>query len=200
MLRVGITGGIGSGKSTVCRIFEILGIPVYYADNAAKQLMRDNSELKQEIILHFGEDSYSKGELNRAHISNIAFSDPSKLQLLNSLVHPRTIRDAEEWMKRQTTPYVLKEAALIFESGSNLSLDYVIGVSAPRKLRIERIMSRDHISKELVEKKIDQQMQEEEKMKRCDHVILNDEEHLLTEQVLFIHQQLLALSKEKLNG
>ncbi len=195
MLHVGITGGIGSGKTTVCRIFEVLGVPVYYADDAAKFLMNQDIDLKQEIIINFGELAYSNGTLNRTYISNIVFSNPEKLKLLNSLVHPRTIRDAEEWMKRQRTPYTLKEAALLFESGSNQSLDYVIGVSAPREIRLQRTMQRDKISMDLAEKKINQQMDEEEKLKRCDFVILNDETNSLIQQVLSIYDRLLILSK-----
>jgi dephospho-CoA kinase len=200
MLRIGITGGIGSGKTTVCHIFEVLGIPVYYADEAAKVLMNQEGELKREIIKHFGESSYVDGKLNRTYISSIVFSNPEKLKLLNSLVHPRTISEAEEWMKRQNSPYALKEAALIFESGSQQSLDYVIGVSAPKEIRISRSMQRDKISKELAEKKISQQMNEEEKMKLCDFLIINDETISLIQQVLSVHEQLLSLSKSRANG
>jgi dephospho-CoA kinase len=200
MLRIGITGGIGSGKTTICRIFEVLGIPVYYADDAAKTLMNQEGDLKQEIINHFGESSYVDGKLNRTYISGIVFSNPDKLKLLNNLVHPRTISDAEEWMKRQKSPYALKEAALIFESRSQQSLDYVIGVSAPKEIRISRTMQRDKISKELAEKKISQQMNEEEKMKLCDFLIINDETISLIQQVLSVHEQLLSLSKSRANG
>lgn len=200
MLRIGITGGIGSGKTTVCRIFEVLGIPVYYADDAAKELMNRDGELKQEIIKNFGEASYLEGKLNRTYISGIVFSAPEKLKLLNSLVHPRTIQDAEDWMKKQNSPYALKEAALIFESGSQQSLDYVIGVAAPLEVRISRTIQRDKISNELAEKKINQQMNEEEKMKLCHFLIKNDETSSLIQQVLSVHEQLLSLSKSRANG
>ena len=200
MLRIGITGGIGSGKTTVCRIFEVLGIPVYYADDAAKELMNREGELKQEIIKNFGEASYLEGKLNRTYISGIVFSAPEKLKLLNSLVHPRTIQDAEEWMKKQNSPYALKEAALIFESGSQQSLDYVIGVTAPLEIRTSRTMQRDNISKELAEKKINQQMNEEEKMKLCHFLIKNDETSSLIHQVLSVHEQILSFSKSRANG
>lgn len=118
MIRVGLTGGIGSGKSTVARVFEVLGIPVYYADEATRQLMNTDEALKKEIINNFGEESYSNGQLNRPYIASIVFNDKEKLELLNALTHPATIRHANDWMQQQTTPYVIKEAALIFESGS----------------------------------------------------------------------------------
>src|SRR5690242_3390752 len=135
MLKVGLTGGIGSGKTTVARIFEVLGIPVYYADDATKQLMNNDPGIKESIIKNFGERSYVNNTLDRKWLASIVFNDKEKLALLNSLTHPATIRHAEEWMKKQTTPYIIKEAALLFESGANLSLDKVIGVYAPLPLR-----------------------------------------------------------------
>ena len=189
MIRVGLTGGIGSGKSVVAKVFETLGIPVYYADDAAKNLMNTNEELKTAIIKNFGEGSYSNGELNRKYISSIVFNDAEKLELLNSLTHPATIRDAEEWMKRQTSTYIIKEAALLFESGAHKILDIVIGVSAPLPLRINRAMARDGATKEEILKRINRQMDEEEKMKSCDFVIINNEEELIIPQVLELHQK-----------
>ncbi|MBN8673993.1 MAG: dephospho-CoA kinase [Chitinophagales bacterium] len=191
MIRVGLTGGIGSGKSTVARVFEVLGIPVYYADEATRQLMNTDEALKKEIIKHFGEESYSNGRLNRPYIASIVFNDKEKLDLLNALTHPATIRHANDWMQQQTTPYVIKEAALIFESGSAENLDYVIGVSAPKPLRIQRVMERDQISAEEVQKRIDRQLSEDMKMKLCDFVLVNNEQELLTPQVLALHEQLL---------
>lgn len=191
MIRVGLTGGIGSGKSTVARVFEVLGIPVYYADEATRQLMNTDEALKKEIIKHFGEESYSNGRLNRPYIASIVFNDKEKLDLLNALTHPATIRHANDWMQQQTTPYVIKEAALIFESGSAENLDYVIGVSAPKPLRIQRVMERDQISAEEVQKRMDRQLSEDMKMKLCDFVLVNNEQELLTPQVLALHEQLL---------
>ena|SRR5665213_1208387 len=146
MLRIGITGGIGSGKSTVSNIFSVLGIPVYDSDSASKRLMEEDTELKKKIIQSFGEESYSKGNLNRKYLSEQVFTDQKKIELLNSIVHPATIKDAEEWMIKQKAPYTIKEAALIFESGSNKLLDLVIGVSSPLPLRIERTIQRGNIS------------------------------------------------------
>jgi dephospho-CoA kinase len=194
MLRVGLTGGIGSGKSTVAKIFEVLGIPVYYADDAARHIMNTDEELKKDIIQQFGIESYVNGQLNRAYIAALVFNDKEKLALLNSLTHPATIRDANQWMQQQTSSYTIKEAALIFESGSAEHLDYVIGVYTPLPLRMKRIMDRDHITKEEVQQRMSRQIDEEIKMRLCDKVIVNDEQQLVTTQVLQIHEQLMAKS------
>jgi dephospho-CoA kinase len=190
MLRVGLTGGIGSGKTTVARIFEILGIPVYYADDAAKRLMNENDLLREKIIRHFGEGTYTGGSLNRSHLSSLVFSSPGKLALLNSLVHPVTIEDAEQWMLLQSTRYAIKEAALVFETDAWKRLDLVIGVDAPYELRLQRSMQRDQLTRGQVEARMDRQMDEAEKMERCDFVVVNDEQQLLIPQVISLHEML----------
>jgi len=197
LLKIGLTGGIGSGKSTVARIFEILGIPVYYADNAAKRLMNTDPALREQIIAAFGAEAYTGGQLNRQYLAQQVFQDEKKLTKLNSLVHPATIYDAENWIAAQASPYTVKEAALIFESGSEKLLDYVIGVSAPQELRIQRTMQRDNISREEVLKRIQQQMDEKLKMERCNFIVYNDEEQPVLPQVIALHRQLLELAKEK---
>lgn len=194
MLKVGITGGIGSGKTTVAKIFEVLGIPVYYADDAARNLVNEDEQIRQAIISEFGKESYTGNQLNRPFIATIVFNDKSKLEKLNAITHPATIEHANEWMKKQHSPYTLKEAALLFESGSVEHLDYVIGVYSPIELRIKRIMARDHISAEDVQKRIDRQMNEEEKMKRCHTVIINDEKQPVLPQVLQLHEKLLRIN------
>ena len=191
MLRIGLTGGIGSGKSTVARIFSVLGIPIYSADDASKRLMAEDAELRNSIISSFGNESYTDGILNRKYLSDQVFNDSEKIKLLNSLVHPVTLRDAAEWMKKQKTPYVIKEAALIFESGSQKMLDYVIGVKAPLALRIERTMKRDNVTLHEVNARIDLQMDEEEKLHLCDYLIVNDEKQMLIPQVLALHEKFL---------
>jgi dephospho-CoA kinase len=191
MLKIGLTGGIGSGKTTVAQIFEVLSIPVYYADIAARYLMNNDPELKKKIITSFGTDAYKNGELNRSYLGSVVFPDSEKLKLLNSLVHPVTIRDSEKWMKNQKTPYAVKEAALIFEAGLEKYLDYVIGVTAPESLRIQRAAERDHAPVEKVIDRMRQQMDEKEKISRCDFVIENDGIHALLPQVLHIHETLL---------
>lgn len=195
MIRIGLTGGIGSGKSTVARIFEVLGIPVYYADDAARQLMNENDQLKASIIQHFGNESYSGGQLNRSYIASIVFSNNEKLELLNSLTHPITIRHAADWMQKQTTPYIIKEAALIFETGSAEHLDYVIGVYSPKAIRVKRVMDRDGASEEQVLKRMDRQMNEEMKMRLCDFVIKNTEQELVMPQVLALHDKFLGMQQ-----
>ena len=194
MLRIGLTGGIGSGKTTVAQIFGVLGIPVYSSDDAAKRLMNEDEDLKKKIIESFGKESYQNGELNRKYVANEAFSDPEKIKLLNSMVHPATIKDASAWMEKQNAPYVIKEAALIFESGSDEFLDYVIGVKSPLNLRIERTMKRNNVTAEEVASRMKLQMDEVEKMNRCDFIIVNDEKEMLIPQVLSLHQKFLELT------
>jgi dephospho-CoA kinase len=193
MLRIGLTGGIGSGKSTVAKIFETLGIPVYYADDAAKTLMNTDPALKEAIIKNFGAQAYSNNQLNRSYLASIVFTNKEKLELLNSLTHPATIHAANEWIKKQTSPYIIKEAALLFESRADKHLDHIIGVAAPLELRIKRVMERDGLSKEAILQRINRQMDEEEKMKRCDFVIINDETQLVLPQVLVLHNQFIAV-------
>lgn len=193
-LRIGLTGGIGSGKSTVAKVFEVLGIPVYYADEAAKHLMNEDPQLREQLLQHFGPGTYDNGVLNRKYLAGIVFNDPTQLELLNSLVHPVTIRDGERWMAQQTSPYAIKEAALIFESGSQSHLDHVIGVSAPDALRIHRTMQRDHITRDEVIARMGKQIKQVIKMRLCDFVIYNDEQQALMPQVMQLHEKLLALA------
>jgi dephospho-CoA kinase len=195
MLKIGLTGGIGSGKSTVAQIFETLGIPVYYADEAAKKLMNEDPELKKEITAAFGAAAYPDGRLDRRYMAALVFEDPRQLARLNSLVHPVTLRDAEQWMERQQTPYAVKEAAIIFEAKLRPYYDYVIGVTAPESLRIERVMKRDQSSRDKIQQRIRQQMDDQEKMKLCDFVILNDGQQSVLKQVLALHAELLEKSR-----
>jgi dephospho-CoA kinase len=197
MLRIGLTGGIGSGKTTVAKIFELLDVPVYYADDEAKRIMNGDVALKKEIQKHFGEEAYINGELNRSYLASKVFNDKNKLALLNSLVHPATLSDADEWFNKQTTNYAIKEAALIFEAGSK-NLDHVIGVYAPAELRIKRSMERDGVNREKVIERMNRQMDEETKMKLCDFILKNDEQELLIPQVLALHEKLVAIAKEKI--
>lgn len=197
MLKVGLTGGIGSGKTTIAKMFELLNIPVYYADDASKRLYHTDKDLIANIKKHFGEDIYTHEQLNRSKLAAIVFNDPDKLELLNQLVHPPTIRDAQEWMNKQIAPYVIKEAALLFESGSAEGLDYIIGVQAPLHHRIKRVMERDGVKREDVINRANRQIDVDIKMRLCDFVIVNNDQELVIPQVLELHSKFLEMAKSK---
>lgn len=194
MLKVGITGGIGSGKTIVCQVFHTLGIPVFYADDAAKYLMEHDETLINDIKTLFGDDIYADKTLNRKELSAIVFKDPAKLQQLNALVHPATVQYARDWMQKQQSPYAIKEAAIFFESGTYVDMDIMIGVSAPLELRIQRAIARSNAARNEIMDRISRQMDQDEKMNRCDYVIKNDEVQPIIPQVLNLHQILLQKS------
>lgn len=187
-LKVGITGGIGSGKSTIRQIFSVLGIPTYDADSRAKWLMENDSELIANISKAFGPQAYSSGKLNRAYLADRVFSNKMEIEILNGLVHPAVGRDFKEWCANQTSVYVLKEAALLIESGSYKELDHLLLVTSPEELRIDRILQRDpNRTRSDVEKIIANQLSDSEKEKYADFIIINDERSLVTLEVLKIH-------------
>ena len=193
MFKVGITGGIGSGKTLITKVFSVFGIPVYDADSRAKVLMVSDPELKESIKTNFGEESYYKdGGLNKKHLSKV-FAEGSKLKVLNSLVHPKVGQDFLNWTQENSNaPYIIKEAALLFESGSYKLLDKVITVFTPLDLRIKRVSLRDaDRSEEQIMEIVSKQLPEEEKMKKADFVIYNDESQSLILQVLSLHQYFL---------
>ena len=195
MIKVGITGGIGSGKTTVCEIFERLCVPVYYADKQAKYLMETDKKLREAIRQLFGDEAFdSENNLNRAFIAGIVFKDEEKLLALNALVHPAVKADYDSWnaiLARKEYPYSLKEAALLVESGSYKDLDKLIVVSAPLEDRIKRVMARDNITAEQVKARIDAQLPESEKVKLADYVIDNNLIMELVPQVGKVHLDLL---------
>lgn len=194
-MQIGITGGIGSGKSLVCKIFNALGVPTYDADSRAKMVMTTDGILVEAIKKEFGILSYdAKGTLNRQYLANTVFNQPEKLKRLNELVHPRVALDYEQWVHTQANvKYVLKEAALLFESGSYQALHKVIVVIAPETLRIQRVLQRDtQRSAEQTREIIRNQMAEDEKIRRADYVITNDETTLLIPQVLNLHNQFIV--------
>jgi dephospho-CoA kinase len=192
MLKIGITGGIGSGKSTVCRIFETFGIPVYYADDRAKAIMVEDEELIQKLKKAFGDFVYLQdGSLNRAGLAEVVFNDKKKLELLNSIVHPAVYRDGEKWqMAQKNVPYTLKENAIMFETGGHQFMDKVITVFASKDVRLERVMKRDGTDSATIEARMDKQMADEEKVKLADFVIYNDGKQALIPQIWTIHQTL----------
>jgi dephospho-CoA kinase len=188
MLNIGITGGIGVGKTTVCRIFETLDIPVYYSDYRAKRLMTGNKKVKAAIKALFGSEAYFKnGRLNRKHIGGKVFQDKSLLEALNAIVHPAVFADAVSWVQEQQAPYVLQEAALLVESGRYKMFDKLIVVSAPEAVKIERVRQRDRKSIAEVQAIIDKQMPDKLKIEKADFVIINDGKTALIPQVLAIH-------------
>ncbi|HEY5824695.1 MAG TPA: dephospho-CoA kinase [Cyclobacteriaceae bacterium] len=194
-LQVGITGGIGSGKSLVCKIFQCLGVPTYDADSRAKYVMTTDTILVEQIQKEFGTLSYNpKGVLNRKYLADTVFSDPGQLEKLNCLVHPRVAVDYSNWVvSHSDTRYVIKEAALLFESGSANALDKIIAVYAPEAVRIQRVLKRDvHRTEQALKEVIQNQMNEEEKRDKADYVILNDDSLLVIPQVLQLHKQFSA--------
>lgn len=191
--QIGITGGIGSGKSVICRIFRAIGVPVYDADERARELMLTDRVLIDQIKQEFGKQAYfDDGRINRKLISDSVFGKPDRLNALNRLVHPRVREDYYQWLKRhQQEPYVIREAALIFEAGVWDGLDKVLVVSAPEELRIERVLSRDtHRTREDVERIMKSQMPESEKLRRADFIIYNDETRMVIPQVLEFHNSI----------
>jgi dephospho-CoA kinase len=196
MLKVGLTGGIGSGKSLVAKMFALLGVPVFNADDVAKFLMENNSELASAIQQAFGRETYKNGRLNRSFLASKVFTDPERLKFLNNLVHPVTIAYAKKWMEKQTTLYVLKEAALFFETGSNREMNLMIGVYAPEDMRLERALKRGGHTRSEILARMSNQMNEEEKMKRCDYLLYNDDSRSVIEQVLGLHELLTGIAQK----
>ena len=190
MLKVGLTGGIGSGKTTVSEIFHSLGIPVYNSDKRAKYLMENDSSLRVAIIQYFGEESYRSEGLNRLYLSEQVFSDKSKLQKLNSIVHPVVGNDFALWCKNQSAPFVLKEAAILIESGAYKGLDKIIVVTASENVRMERVMERDGVKASEVRDRINNQMTDSERLQYADFIIDNDGIQMLISQVKEVFNKL----------
>ncbi len=194
MLLVGITGGIGSGKTTVCKIFEVLGIPIYYADDRAKLLMHDNIKLVAALKEAFGEEIYQNGQLDRPVLAAKVFNDTAKLEKLNSLVHPAVAEDSVNWqMEHLDAPYTLREAALLFEVGTYKALNKIVMVTAPLDVRLKRVMARDKVTEEQVLARINSQWPEEKKIELADFIITNDGQELIP-QVMAVHAELMELA------
>ncbi|RZK53327.1 MAG: dephospho-CoA kinase [Pedobacter sp.] len=196
MLKIGITGGIGSGKTTVCKVFETLGIPVFYADTVAKEIMVTDQVLINGVKSAFGENSYFEdGILNNKHIASIVFNDKIALAQLNALVHPAVFRAFDVWEESisPNVPYTLKEAALLFESGSYKMCDKNILVTAPLQIKIDRVTSRDKVTEEQVKARMDKQFTDEQKADKADFFIKNTENNSIILQVLELHQKFLSL-------
>lgn len=187
MLKLGITGGIGSGKSTVSQLLELLSIPVYYADIESKRLTATSSVIKEKLIDAFGSEIYSGGGgiLNKPLLASLIFNDKKKLKTVNEIIHPEVIKDFINWAERHKTyPIIAHEAAILFESGLNIYMDKTVLVYTPLDIRINRVMQRDNISKEKVLERINNQMSDEDKIKLSDYVIYNDNNHSLISQTV----------------
>ena len=191
MLKIGLTGNIGSGKSIVSIIFETLQVPVYHSDDRAKFIL-DKSESVSGLQKLFGKEIFDpSGKIDRKKIAGIVFNDKEKLTLLNSIIHPAVLRDFEGWaINQQSAPYIIMESAILFETGFSKLFDKIIIVTAPEKIRIERVMKRDQVSEEEIKNRIKNQLSEEDKIKDADYVVINDDEHLVIPQVLKIHEAL----------
>lgn len=189
---VGLTGGIGSGKTTVAKMFEKLGVPVYYADKEAKRLMKESKSLKQEIIALLGEKAYRNDDINRSYIAQIVFQDKKQLKELNALVHPIVESDFIKWLGALDSSYVIQENALIFENDKRSKYDVVITVTAPLTLRLERVMKRDGVSEKQVFDRIENQLDDEIKTRHADFVVNNIDLKKCKDQVQEIHKQLLS--------
>lgn len=194
VIQVGLTGGIGSGKSTVAKIFEAFNIPCYYADDRAKWLMEHDDELVSELKGAFGEELYTEGRLNRPWLAERIFNNPEERKTVNALVHPAVGRDFDKWSAEQDSPYVLKEAAILFETGGHVLSDFNILVTAPEDLRIQRVKDRDSSTTEQVKSRMDAQWSDEKKAELADFIILNDEKQPLIPQVKNIHEAILRKS------
>ncbi len=185
-LKIGITGGIGSGKTTVTEVFKHIGIPIYLADDRAKWLMNNDATLIQKITKLFGQQAYQDGVLNRKHLAQMVFSNKTLITKLNHITHPAVFRDFDKWVREQRAPYVIKEAALLFESGSYLDLDAIVTVDAPIELRVRRTVRRDQITEEDVMARIKNQLPDEVKRNAADYLIINDGGTPLLPQILYL--------------
>ena len=194
-IKVGITGGIGSGKSTICKVFKLLGVPVFEADVVAKQLQNANQEIKQGLINLFGEDIYTyEGIVDRKKLAAIIFNDDFLISKVNELIHPFVHEEFENWLKKQNSAYIVHEAAILFESGFYKIMDFTILVSAPEEQRIERVMKRDNVNREVVMQRIKKQWDDEEKQKLASFVIHNNNQNLIIPEIIKIDKNLKELS------
>ena len=194
MLKVGVTGGIGSGKSLVCKVFNCFGVPVYNADERAKLLYDIDTYLQSQIIELFGVDLYSEGKLNRKLLASIIFNDAKALVAVNALVHPAVEQDFKQWANKQNnTPYVIQEAAILFESGVHKIMDKTITISSPQSLRIKRASLRDNVLPEEIKRRMDKQMTDEEREHLANYIIISNDIDPMLPQIIDIHRQLVKL-------
>ena len=188
---VGLTGGIGSGKTTVANMFQALGISIYIADEEAKKLMASSKVIKRKLIALFGEKAYVNDALNKPYIADTIFKNRLLLEKMNAIIHPRVASHFKKWLLKQKSPYVIKEAAILFENEAYKQCDLIITVTAPKELKIKRLLSRDSMTIEKIEAIMNNQWNDEEKMKLSDYVIVNSELENTRQQVVKIHQEII---------
>lgn len=192
--RLGITGGIGSGKTTVCRIFSVLGVPVFVADTVARELMQDDRDIREELNNIAGKDLYISGSLDRKELARLIFNRPDLLKRVNAAVHPAVLRNFETWASGKDSPYVIMESAILFEAGADSLLDRVVTISAPVEERIARVMGRNDLSREEVIGRINNQLEDEEREEQSYYVINNSDNEMIIPEILKIHEDMLRLS------
>lgn len=192
--RLGVTGGIGSGKTTVCRIFRVLGVPVFVADDAAKQLMNSDPDIRKKINEIAGQDLYSGGNLDRMELARLIFNKPEMLKNVNKVVHPVVLRTFDEWAEKAEEPYVIMEAAVLFESRGEAHVDRVVSISAPVEERIERVMGRSELSREQVLERINNQLEDDEREEQSYYVINNADNEMIIPEILKIHSDMLRFA------
>jgi len=194
-LKLGVTGGIGSGKTSVCRVFNVLGIPVFSADSEAKQIMDNEKNISRELNSIAGRDLYRNGDLDRVELARLIFNDQNLLRKVNSLVHPVVFEHFKQWQEKQTAPYVIMEAAILFESGGSKLVDKIITVVAPLDERIGRVIKGNRLTREQVMERIRNQLDDDMKIKQSDYVIYNSENDMIIPAILKIHEDLMAQIK-----
>ena len=187
MKKIGLTGGIGSGKTTISKIFQIIGIPIYNSDEIAKKILKTNSSVKKKLIKHFGEKALTKNKIDNKKIANIIFKQTEKLKIINSIIHPLVKENFKTWCDKQKKTYIIKESALLFTSNAYKDLDHIIFIKAPFKLRIQRVKKRDKKNEKEILSIIKNQSSDNFLEKKCDYLITNDDKSFLTEQVLKLH-------------
>lgn len=194
-MKLGVTGGIGSGKTTVCKVFKALGIPVFSTDPEAREIMNSDPEIRGKINYLTGKDLYSGGSLDRQELASLIFNDSSLLEKVNSIVHPAVSANFMKWVKLQTAPYVIMEAAILFESGASKFMDKIASVVAPEEERINRVIMRNNLTRQQVIDRIRNQKTDEERIRLSDYVIYNSENDMILPAIMKIHEEILSLIK-----
>jgi dephospho-CoA kinase len=191
-LKLGVTGGFGSGKTTICRVFTVLGIPVFSADEEARTIQNCNNEIRDKINLLAGKDLYTSGILDRPELARLIFNDKALLEKVNTLIHPVVFRNFEKWVSEQDTPYAILEAAILFESGASRFMDKILTVVTPLEERIERLVRGNRFTREQVLERIKNQIDDESRMKKSDFVIFNSENDMIIPVILGVHEEILS--------